>query len=124
MMNTILIVDDEADVADVVRAALQDEGYRVIVASNGAEGLECLSSAHPDLLICDVMMPYLDGTEMCRQIRNDPAYRNLPIVIASVMDQAAIDARFTSHNGLLRKPFRLADLLDVVARLLKTKESH
>jgi len=120
-MKTILIVDDEADVVDVVRATLQDEGYRVTVASNGAEGLERIGDAQPDLLICDVMMPFMDGTTMCKQIRDDPAYRNLPIIIASVMDEATINAKFSDHNGFLRKPFRLADLLEQVAKLAKRR---
>ena len=123
-MKTILIVDDEADVADVVRATLQDEGYRVIVASNGAEGLETLNNTHPDLLICDVMMPFMDGTAMCRQIRKDPAYQELPIIIASVMERAAIDAKWGSHDGFLRKPFRLAELVSMVDALLKPDQRH
>ena len=123
-MPHALIVDDEADVVDVVRTTLQDEGYRVIVASNGAEGLERLGNAKPDLLICDVMMPFMDGTAMCRQVRDDPAYRHLPIILASVMDEAAINAKFSDYNGFLRKPFRLADLVDRVATLLKPTGSH
>jgi CheY-like chemotaxis protein len=123
-MKTILVVDDEADVADVVMATLQDEGYRVIVASNGAEGLKCLSEAHPDLLICDVMMPFMDGTAMCQQVRNDPAYRHLPIVMASVMDEATIHVRFAGHDGFLHKPFRLSELLDIVTTLLKAPDPH
>lgn len=123
-MKTILVVDDEADVAGVVMATLQDEGYRVIVASNGAEGLKCLSETHPDLLICDVMMPFMDGTAMCRQVRDDPAYHNLPIVMASVMDQATIEVKFAAHDGFLHKPFRLAELLDLVSTLLKAPRTH
>jgi CheY-like chemotaxis protein len=123
-MKTILIVDDEADVADVVRATLQDEGYRVVVASNGAEGLERLNNTHPDLLICDVMMPFMDGTAMCRQVRKDPAYQHLPIIIASVMDQATINEKLSSHDGFLRKPFRLAELVNMVDTLLKPTERH
>jgi CheY-like chemotaxis protein len=119
-MKTILIVDDEADVADVVRAALQDEGYRVVVASNGAEGLERVANTHPDLLICDVMMPFMDGTAMCSRLRDDPEYQDLPIIIASVMDRPAINAKFSNHNGYLRKPFRLNDLVEMVATLTGT----
>jgi CheY-like chemotaxis protein len=123
-MKTILVVDDEFDVADVVAATLEDEGYRVILASNGREGLKRLTEANPDLLICDVMMPFIDGTAMCRQIRKDPAHQHLPIIIASVMDEATVSDQWADHDGFLRKPFRLADLLDMVEVLLEPSRPH
>lgn len=123
-MKTILVVDDESDVADVVAASLEDEGYRVILASNGAEGLKRLTEANPDLLICDVMMPFIDGTAMCRQVRNDPAHKHLPIIIASVMDEATVSGQWAGHDGFLRKPFRLTDLIDMVEVLLEPSRPH
>jgi len=123
-MKTILIVDDEPDVADVLAGALQDEGYRVIWASNGVEGLKCLRQGPVDLIVCDHMMPFMDGMTMCRQVRNDPEYRRRHIVIVSVMDEAAIKDEFTAYQGYLRKPFRRAALLDMVAALLEQKAAR
>jgi CheY-like chemotaxis protein len=123
-MKTILVVDDESDVADVVAATLEDEGYRVILAFNGAEGLKRLTEATPDLLICDVMMPFIDGTSMCRQVRNNPAHQHLPIIIASVMDEATVSIQWADHDGFLRKPFRLAELVDMVGVLLEPSRPH
>ena len=123
-MKTILVVDDESDVADVVAATLEDEGYRVVLASNGAEGLRRLTEATPDLLICDVMMPFIDGTAMCRQVRDDPAHQHLPIIIASVMDEDMVSAQWAGHNGFLRKPFQLAELVDLVEVLLEPSRPH
>ena len=116
-MKTILIVDDEPDIADVVVTTLQDEGYCVLAASNGLEGLQRLSETEPDVLICDVMMPFMDGASMCTRVREDPRHRNMRIVIASVMDEAAISNRFSRYDGFLRKPYRLDALLNIVATL-------
>lgn len=116
-MKTILIVDDEPDIADVVVTTLQEEGYRVLAASNGVEGLQRLSETIPDVLICDVMMPFLDGASMCARVREDPKHQKLRIVIASVMDEATISNQFSRYDGFLRKPYRLDALLDMVATL-------
>lgn len=120
-MKTILIVDDEPDVADVVASALEDEGYRILVASNGIEGLKHLSQTGPDMLICDVMMPLMDGATMCSRIRGDPRHRDMVILISSVMDEQAIDAEFARYDGFLRKPFRRTALLALVNKLFEGK---
>ena len=116
-MKTILIVDDEPDIADVVTSTLQDEGYRVVAAANGVEGLERLSEGSPDVLICDLMMPFMDGATMCERVRKDPKHQNLCIIIASVMDEATVTSQFSSYDGFLRKPYRLGALLDLVSNL-------
>ena len=116
-MKTILIVDDEPDIADVVTSTLQDEGYRVLAASNGLEGLKRLKEASPDVLICDVMMPFMDGATMCERVRDDPKHRNLLIIIASVMDEQTVTSQFARYDGFLRKPYRLGALLKLVGNL-------
>jgi CheY-like chemotaxis protein len=117
-MKTILIVDDEPDIADVVTTTLEEEGYRVVVASNGVEGLERLSETTPDLLICDLMMPFMDGATMCQKLCSDPKHNGLLIVIASVMDEATIEEQFPRYDGFLRKPYRLGALLSLVDTLV------
>ena len=116
-MKTILIVDDEPDITDVVLTSLQDEGYRVLAAANGLEGLQRLSETTPDVLICDVMMPFMDGASMCARVRDDPKHCGVRILIASVMDEATISEQFSSCDGFLRKPYRLDSLLAMVATL-------
>lgn len=116
-MKTILIVDDEPDIADVVTSTLQDEGYRVLTASNGVEGLERLQEVSPDLVICDLMMPFMDGATMCHHVRKDPRHGNVCIIIASVMDEGTVTSQFSSYDGFLRKPYRLGALLDLVSDL-------
>ncbi len=67
--QTILIVDDDAHIRDVVRFALSKAGYQTIEAENGQQALDLAESANPDLMILDILMPELDGTEVCRRLR-------------------------------------------------------
>lgn len=126
-MKTILIVDDERDITDVVAATLEDEGYRVLTAHNGVDGLRCLSGATPDMVICDFMMPLMDGATMCQRVHKDPKLKDIPFVITSVMDERAISQDFGSYDGYIRKPFRMVALVQLVNSLLdrqgETRES-
>lgn len=117
-MKTILIVDDERDVTDVLAATLEDEGYRVLTAHNGVDGLKCLSGARPDMVICDFMMPLMDGATMCKRVHKDPNFKDIPFIIASVMDERAIGRDFGTYDGYIRKPFRLVALVTLVNSLL------
>jgi CheY-like chemotaxis protein len=116
-MKTILIVDDEPDIADVVTTTLEEQGYRVVVACNGVQGLERMKETPPDLLICDLMMPLMDGATMCQRLCSDPQHNDLLIIVASVMDEATIEEQFPRYDGFLRKPYRLGALLDLVDTL-------
>lgn len=120
-MKTILIVDDERDITDVVAATLEDEGYRVLTAHNGLDGLKCLTQSSPDMVICDFMMPLMDGATMCQRIHSDPKFKDIPFVIVSVMDERVIGRDFGTYDGYIRKPFRLVALLKLVRNLLGHK---
>lgn len=117
-MKTILVVDDELGIANVVAATLEDEGYRVLSASNGLQGLEQLNEGKPDLIVSDFMMPFMDGATMIRQIRANAALQRVPILIVSAMQEALIRSRFEDLDAFLRKPFRIATLLNLVEELL------
>lgn len=114
-MKTILIVEDEFAIADMLSALLEDEGYRVVLASNGREGLLRLADTeiHADLVLCDVMMPVLDGREMRKAMKADPALKDVPIVLMSAAEEAT-----AINNGIsgpfLSKPFDLDDLLKII----------
>lgn len=118
-MKTVLVVDDEFGVADVLEAILEDAGYQVITASNGRQGLARLAEQrHPDAALIDLMMPVLDGAEMLRVIRENPAYRDLPVVMMSGLDEAAVRVRVSGHSIFLRKPFQFKTVVETMARLL------
>lgn len=81
MPERILLVDDEPDLLELVRINLHQAGYEVETADGGREGLACLRRNRPDLVILDLMLPDLSGTEICRQIRADPTLSDLPVIM-------------------------------------------
>lgn len=85
-MAKILVVDDDANIREVVCFALKKAGYQTCVADNGEQALQLVASEAPDLLVLDILMPELDGTEVCRRLRADPRYTALPIIFLSSKD--------------------------------------
>lgn len=119
-MKTILLVEDEFGIAGVLRLILEDEGYRVFVAPNGRQALAQLAANPPDLVVTDLMMPLMDGAELGRAVRADPAHSHIPIVIMSAALEDALRKRFDGYDVFLRKPFDPPVLLDIIARRLGT----
>jgi CheY-like chemotaxis protein len=117
-VQTILVVDDELGAIEVVATALEDEGYRVLSAANGRHGLEKLAEGSVDLAVIDFMMPLMDGVAMGRAMKEDPALRHIPIIMMSAVGESLLRERFDGYAAFLRKPFRVAALLDVVRRVL------
>jgi two-component system phosphate regulon response regulator PhoB len=81
MAERILVVDDEPDLLELVRVNLRQAGYEVETAEAGREALDCLKRSLPDLMVLDLMLPDLSGTEVCRRVRQDPEISHLPIVM-------------------------------------------
>jgi CheY-like chemotaxis protein len=117
-MKTILVVDDEFGVAEVLEALLTDEGYRVTTAVNGRQGLTRLSEVRPDLVLLDVMMPIVDGPAMLRAMQEDPILRAIPVVMMSSLGEDVVRTQCQGYAAFLRKPFRATAVLDTVARIL------
>ena len=114
-LSSVLIVEDDADLREMMAQLLTLEGYRSETASNGQEALECLRRAdRPDLVLLDLMMPVMDGWEFRRQQRQDPALSGVPVIILSALDQS----RLTELEGadFLKKPLDFEQLLHVVGR--------
>jgi DNA-binding response OmpR family regulator len=114
--KTILIVEDELDIAEALQATLEAQGYRVVLAANGREALEGLDEVRPDLAIVDVMMPVLDGRETCRLMRERPEYGSMPIVLMTAA--RAVERTGRWWDAFLAKPFDLDRLFAVLERLL------
>src|SRR5260221_14336123 len=85
MTKRVLVVDDEVVIADAIAAVLQDEGYEVVVAANGQEGLARAREARPDVILADVMMPVMDGEEMVRRLRAEAATATVPVIVMSAV---------------------------------------
>ena len=81
MGHSILVIEDSPTQAERVRLLLEDAGYAVELARNGREGLERLRVVRPDLIVCDVVLPEMDGFAFCRAVRTDDATRSIPIVL-------------------------------------------
>lgn len=117
-MQTVLVVDDEFGVAEVLQSILEDEGYRVATAINGKQALTRLSEVTPDLIMLDYMMPIMDGTQTLAAIRNNAAFAAIPIIMMSSLEEAAVRETATDYDTFLRKPFRALAVLKAVAQLL------
>jgi CheY-like chemotaxis protein len=118
-VQTILVVDDEFGVVEVLVASLEDEGYRVVVAANGRHGLEQLSEHQPDLVIVDYMMPLMNGADMVRQMRANGAGRTTPVIFMSAVAEGTVRETQLDYAGFLRKPFRSTTLVEMVKKVLK-----
>ncbi len=118
-MATILVVEDEFGIAEVLASALTDAGHNVLTAINGRHGLERLKESQPELVLLDFMMPVLDGPAMVRAMRTDPEAHAIPIIIMSSLPEPAIaEAVSGMYNGFIRKPFRLRIVTEMVNRIL------
>jgi CheY-like chemotaxis protein len=117
-MKTVLVVDDEFDLVEVLILALQDEGYQVFAAADGRHGVARAAAVRPHLVLVDYMMPRMDGPAMVAALRADPAQREIPIVIMSAVAETVVRERVTGYAAFLRKPFRIGTVLDLVIRLI------
>ncbi|MBK9258769.1 MAG: response regulator [Polyangiaceae bacterium] len=116
-MRTILIVDDEFDIVDVLGDLLTAEGYQVVTASNGREGLMRLRDTQVDLVLLDCMMPVVDGPEMLRMMREEESLPKIPVVMMSAAEVRR-QVQDLGCSAFLKKPFDLNTLLETVARLV------
>lgn len=115
--KTILVVDDEPDIQEVARIALEMEDYRVEMAANGLEALEMIAVSMPDLVLLDVKMPVMDGWAFARefQVRYD---HRVPIIVMTAAADARMRAREMGATGWIGKPFDLDELVEAVGRHL------
>ena len=116
MVRTLLVVEDEPSIADLLHLALAGEGYRIVVVGDGRAALRRLAEGGYDLVLSDLMLPFLDGAALALAMHADPALRALPLILLSAAHGAA--ARAVPHAAFLAKPFDLELLLATVARLL------
>ena len=117
----VLVVDDDPVIQNLLRVNFEMEGYEVFVAGDGVEGLDHVRSDDPHVVVCDVMMPRMDGLTVTRQLKADPATANIPILLLSAKAQVA-DVRAGEEAGAddyVTKPFDPLDLLERVAALIE-----
>jgi two-component system phosphate regulon response regulator PhoB len=120
-MGKILVIDDEADLLEVVDFNLTQAGHQVITATDGEAGIELARRHQPDLVLLDLMLPKLPGTEVCRALKRDPATRSMPVLILTARGEE-IDRVVGFELGAddyVCKPFSVRELLLRVSAILK-----
>ncbi len=120
----ILMVDDDRSVVELMSMVLQKQGYRFSSAQDGVEGLEKAREIVPDLIILDISMPKMDGLEMCRRLRADPATQMIPVVMFTALSDRSMRIKGLSAgaNDFLTKPVDNTEILVRVGNLLKVKK--
>ncbi len=126
MPPKILIVDDTVHNVKMLADLLAAKGYAIVTAASGQEGLEKVEAEQPDLVLLDVMMPGMDGYEVCRRIRANPEYGILPVVMVTALDPARerIKGLDAGADDFLTKPVNMAELIARVRSLLRIKDLY
>lgn len=117
----VLVVDDDRVIQQLLEVNLELEGYQVAgTASDGQEAIAMAAELKPDLILLDIMMPKMDGLEVCRHLKSDPKLSKIPIVLLSAraQDMDIREGLEIGADAYLTKPFDPVELLDVVGRLL------
>jgi CheY-like chemotaxis protein len=124
MGQRILVIDDVEDVLIVATLSLEASGYVALTAHDGIEGLEVAQASWPDLILCDVHMPRLDGFGLLTALRANAATAEIPLVFVTGDHSvpSRLDQLCTPPNGCLTKPFSHADLVEAVAATLNSSQ--
>jgi len=122
----ILLVDDDADFVEAIKIILENKSYDVSVAHDGKEGLKKVETEKPNLIILDVMMPEMDGYEVCAKLKADPQYEHIPILLLTAVGEAITTTKYTREMGMkmeaddyIPKPVELMELVERVEKLFR-----
>ena len=119
MAHKILIVDDNADMREIMQVYLSGYGFTVFVAKDGIAGIETAHAEHPDVIVTDARMPRLDGIKMVRQLRAQPQTSNVPVIIVTGIDSEQRDAaQEAGADRVLSKPVSPSELLSEIQVLI------
>jgi len=126
---TILIVDDDPDILDNIITVLETQPYRLATARDGKKCMEMVKEEVPDLLILDLLMPRMDGWGVIREMRSEPRYANVPIMVLTTVIEDASRRRYELETGMamevqeyIQKPVKPIELLRRVEKLLQIKD--
>ncbi|MCW5935699.1 MAG: response regulator [Fimbriimonadaceae bacterium] len=119
MALKILVCDDERHIVRLIQVNLEKQGYQVVTAYDGKEGLEKIKSEKPDLCVLDVMMPYMDGFEVLKSLRREPETESLPVIMltAKAQDKDVFEGYHYGADMYLTKPFNPMELVSFVKRI-------
>jgi len=122
----ILLVDDDVDFAEATKLILESKSYDVVIAHDGQEGLKKVQTEQPDLIILDVMMPEMDGYEVCAKLKADPACSHIPVLLLTAVGDAMPSSKYTKEMGMkteaddyIPKPVEPLELVGRVENLFR-----
>lgn len=120
MTSKILVIEDDPIILFLIRQTLQREGYEVVTATNGSEGLRLVYEIQPQLVVLDITMPGLNGHQVCHYLRSEASTKDLPIIMVTALSRPADPRRGfeLGADDYLPKPFQLAELVTRVQSLL------
>ena len=122
MLINVLIVDDYPMNRDLLRRMLPDAEFSVVEAQDGLEALQLLSVKQFDVVLLDVMMPGMDGIEVCRHLRDDLNQKELPVFFITALDtDESINALLDDYTSYFRKPFNKAEIREKLKRVVESK---
>jgi len=112
----ILVVDDEVAITDLLEVLLADIGYEVVIANDGRQALALAREQPPDIVLTDVMMPFMDGLELLRHLRKDSRTSRIPVILMSAASRYSTLTAMA--NGFLEKPFDIDDVVECINHTL------
>jgi DNA-binding response OmpR family regulator len=123
MPKKILIVDDEPSIIVALQFLMEQNGYETLVAFSGEEAMEAVARHRPDLILLDIMLPVVDGFEVCQRVREKPDWKDIRIVLVTALDREANVAKGLAlgADAYVTKPFANADLIAKVKELLECR---
>ncbi len=121
MPKRILVVDDEENIVNIVKFNLEKAGYKVTAAHDGMEALQKVKMERPDLIVCDVMMPKLDGFGVLKALKSNADTESIPVIMltAKGMPKDVLDGWKSGVHNYLVKPFKAAELLSTVKAIFE-----
>lgn len=121
MAKKILIVDDEPDILQLLEMRLRANGFEVVTGSSGEQALQKVKQEGPDLIVMDVLMPPPNGYQTCRQLKDDPKYKNIPVILltAKTTESDQFWGMESGADKYITKPYNAEDLLAAIKKLLK-----
>ena len=117
----ILIVDDDQGILQILKKNLEPQGYEILTASDGQEGLKSARQKNPNLIILDLMLPLLDGYKICRMLKFDRKFKDIPIIMLTSCSQKE-DEKLGYEVGAdlyITKPFKTEDVMEKIKAMLK-----
>ncbi len=123
---TILVIDDEPAVTEIIDAFLSNAGYEVITENDAARGLLKAKKLTPDVIFLDIMMPEINGYDICNELKHDPNTENIPVIFLTGRDRADDMGRSFKSGGdmFVKKPFSCERLLEILNIILLTSVKH